>query len=169
MSPVQMFGNFDFMSEPIGDFQGICETDSTTYTERMMKKMTNVYRQLTAPKNDSKELVDSRDHDLHYLYNRVVSQGTVEAIEEMENELAHRKFVDFLFEQPHFDDAANAPENPQNFDCLRMMVGGVEEMCGDWSAYSLKYVRKLANVCDTKTPEEISDIYVKIGQTCGAI
>lgn len=63
---------------------------------------------------------------------------------------------------------ANAPETPQNFDCLRMMVGGVEEMCGDWSAYSLKYVRKLANACDTMSQNEISDLFVKVGNYCQA-
>jgi len=57
----------------------------------------------------------------------------------------------------------DAPETPKDFDCLRMMVRGVQDMCGEWSGYSMQYVRKLANVCDTKTSEEIADIYVKIG------
>ena len=94
--------------------------------------------------------------------------GDAEAVPEMEKELAHREFVDKLF-TTHFEEAANAPENPQDFHCLRMMVGGVEEMCGPWSAYSLKYVRKLANACDTQTPDQIADLYVKVGEYCNAL
>ena len=48
------------------------------------------------------------------------------------------------------------------------MVGGVEEMCGPWSSYSLKYVRKIADACNTKTADEISQMYVKIGEFCSA-
>ena len=48
------------------------------------------------------------------------------------------------------------------------MVGGVEEMCGDWSDYSLKHVRKLANVCDTMSHDEVAEVYTKIGDFCGA-
>lgn len=111
-------------------------------------------------------MVDSRDHDLHVLYNRVVSEGTPEAYAELENELEHRQFVDKLF-ATHFEEVVNAPEIPQDFDCLRVMVGGVEDLCGPFSAYSLKYVRKLANLCDSK-PEEVTNTLVKIGEYCGA-
>ena len=48
------------------------------------------------------------------------------------------------------------------------MLGGVEEMCGEWSAYSLKYVGKVVTVCETKTAEEIADVYFQIGQYCNA-
>jgi len=47
------------------------------------------------------------------------------------------------------------------------MVGGVEDLCGPFSAYSLKYVRKLANLCDTK-PEEVTNTLVRIGEYCNA-
>lgn len=48
------------------------------------------------------------------------------------------------------------------------MVGEVEELCGSWSDYSLKYVRKLANACNSKTTEEIATLVGKIGTTCQA-
>ena len=86
----------------------------------------------------------------------------------LQNEIDHRQFIDAFVAEVFPEENVNAPEIPQNFDCLRMMVGGVEEMCGDWSAYSLQYIRKLANVCDTKTADEVSDIYVKVGQYCGS-
>ena len=165
-SPVLKFGDFSFMSEVIGDFEGVCDTDEASYTQRMLHRANHIYKKVTDTREAPRELVDSRDHDLHYLYNRVMS-GDKTAVPEMQAELEHREFVDALF-STHFEEAANAPENPQDFHCLRMMVGGVEEMCGPWSAYSLKYVRKLANACDTKTTEEISDLYVKVGEFCSA-
>jgi len=166
-SPVQVFGNTSFLSEPIGDFQGTCENNNMTFTERMVQKYDHYYKQVTDSRQATKEMVDSREHDLHVLYQRVMA-GDSEAVPEMEKELAHREFVDKLF-TTHFEEAANAPETPQDFHCLRMMVGGVEEMCGPWSAYSLKYVRKLANACDTQTPDQIADLYVKVGEYCNAL
>ena len=49
------------------------------------------------------------------------------------------------------------------------MVRRVEDECGNWSAYSLQYVRKIADACDTKTPEEITDLYDQIGEYCQTI
>ena len=93
-------------------------------------------------------MVDSRDHDLHYLFERVVAEGTTEAYTALQAELDHRQFIDTLF-ATHFEETANAPEIPQDFDCLRTMVNSVEDLCGPYSSYSLKYIRKLANLCDT--------------------
>jgi len=39
---------------------------------------------------------------------------------------------------------------PRNFDCLRFIMGFVEEKCGRFSDYSLKYVRNLVNICETQ-------------------
>jgi len=164
-SPVQKFGNFDFMSEPIGDFEGTTEAMSTM-SEKIMHRASHMYKHVVDKRSESRDLVDSRDHDLHFLYNQVMKLGSSESMEALEKELQHREFVDSLFLQ--FETDANAPETPQDFDCLRMMVSGVEEMCGKWSAYSLKYVRKLANICDTSSNTDISEAYVKIGQYCGA-
>ena len=83
------------------------------------------------------DVVSSRDVDLHIYYNRVMHEGTQEAYNDLKNELDHRQYVDKLFTQEYFMDVANAPETPQNFDCLTMMFKGVEDMCGEWSAYSL--------------------------------
>ena len=98
-----------------------------------------------------------------------MQEGSPEAYAELQAEIEHRQFVDELFNSEHFEITRNAPATPENYDCLKMMVQGAEDMCGKFTAYSLKYVRKLSNVCDTKTPEEIADIYVKIGHYCGAI
>jgi len=166
-SPVCTFGNFDFLSEPIGDFQGTCENNATA-TEKIFSKFTNVVNSVVDKNDPSREHVSSRDHDLHFYYNRVMSHGTQEDYDNLAKEIEHRQFIDSFVADVLPEENANAPETPQNFDCLRMMVGGVEEMCGDWTAYSLQYVRRLANICDTKSADEVSDIYVKIGQYCGS-
>lgn len=167
LSPVCTFGDFSFLSDPVGDFEGIDDVEAHTYTERLIAKASHLYKKATAKTVESKQLVDSRDNELHVLYNRVMSEGSIESMHALEKELAHHEFVDQLF-ATHFNITANAPEVPQNFDCLRMMVGGVEEMCGPWSGYSLKYVRKLANACDTMTSEEVSSLFVKVGEYCNA-
>ena len=103
---------------------------------------------------------------MHFQCQRVLSQGTAEAYAALQKEIEHRQFTDKLFNTA-FDEAVNAPETPQNFDCLRVMVEGVEDLCGTFSAYSLKYVYKLANLCDTQ-PEEVTNTHVKVGDYCNA-
>ena len=149
-SPVQKFGDFTFMNEAIGDFEG---TENLSF--------------LDSGKVNASEsiMVDSREHDLHFLMNQAVMNPSLENTAAVQKELNHRDFIDGLFAE-NFEVVANAPETPQNFDCLRMFVGEVEELCGPWSAYSLKYVRKLANVCDTKTEEEIADLVAKVYTHC---
>ena len=169
-SPVQKFGDFDFLSEPIGDFEGTCSNDSSL-TQKLLSKATRFAKKFDHHSRDAPKtnFVDSRDHDLHFLTQQVTEVGSTESYAALQKELEHRQFVDSLFGSQHFGEMANAPETPQNFDCLRMMVGGVEEMCGDWSAYSLKYVRKLANACDTMNEDQLSDLFVKVGNFCQAI
>ena len=168
-SPVQQFGNKSFLNEVTGNFQGDFEASNSTATEKIFGKFTDLYKKVVDEREPSKDHVSSRDHDLHFYYNRVMSHGTEEDYTNLQNEIDHRQFIDNMFATIFpAEEYANAPENPQNFDCLRMMVGGVEEMCGNWSAYSLQYVRNLANACDTKTADEVSELYVQVGQHCGA-
>jgi legumain len=42
-SPVLKFGDFSFMSEPIGDFEGTC-ADDATLTETLLQKATHYYK-----------------------------------------------------------------------------------------------------------------------------
>jgi len=115
----------------------------------------------------SKNHVDSRDHMLHMLSERVMKEGTPEAYEELQKEIDHRRFVDGLFAE-HFSHIPENNGNVQNYDCLRLMVGEVEELCGIWSDYSLKYVRKLADACDSQSEEQVGDLIGHIGTYCTA-
>jgi len=114
----------------------------------------------------SKEHVDSRDHKLHMLTQRVMNFGTKEALDELQAEIDHRRHVDGLFEI--FSAVPSNNGNVQDYDCLREMVGAVEELCGVWSDYSLKYVGKLADTCDSQSGEKINEYIQKMRTYCQA-
>lgn len=164
-SPVQKFGDFSFMSEPIGDFEGNVGNSLSLFENVKRQSIAFLNDNLFGKQMNESQKVDSRDHELHFLMQQAVLNPSDENIAAVHKELKHREFIDSVFSE-NFEVMANAPEIPQNFDCLRFMVGQVEELCGPWSAYSLKYVRKLANVCDTKTEEEIADLIAKVYNHC---
>ena len=57
-SPVKKFGDFSFMGEPIGDFEGTIN-DSVTLTETLMAKATHFYKQaLITETSITPEIVD---------------------------------------------------------------------------------------------------------------
>ena len=117
LSPVEKFGDLSFMDEPIGDFEGTCSNDATA-TDTLIQKAQHYYKQaLSKYEGNKSHSVDSRDHDLHYAYQRVIGEGTHEAYLAMELEIAHRQFSDKLFAM-HFGDLAEATEQPQDYDCL---------------------------------------------------
>ena len=165
-SPVQKFGNFTFMDEVIGEFQGVCDDDNRpTMAQRLTAQATHLYKTYTEEQTASSQMVDSRDNNLHFHYNRVLNENSEEAYAALQAEIEHRQFVDKVFET-HFPAMANAPESPQDFDCLRILVGEYEELCGTWSDYSLKYVRRLANACDTWTAQDIAGAFAGLYDTC---
>ena len=119
-----------------------------------------------APQKQQFEMVDSRDHDLHMHYNRVIREGTEEAHEALAKEIEHRQFFDMLFDT-HFDadEMANAPEMPADWECYRNGVRAFEKSCGRFSAYSMKHVGKLAKLCDTK-PHMVEKTLEAVAKMC---
>ena len=173
-SPVQQFGASSFLDEPIGDFQGVeggILDWKNDWKNKIKHSAKNIYKSAVNQKKPSVDNVDSRDSDLHFWYQQTVlaknDEARTDAEKGLHDELHSRGVYDSMFIQ--FDTNDNAPEIPQDYDCLRMMVGGVEDMCGKWTSYGLKYIRKLANMCDTYTADELSDAYAKIGQFCGSV
>lgn len=75
------------------------------------------------------------------------------------------KFVDQLFGE-HFPMANEDYEEPQDFDCLRQLLGQLEEMCGEWSDYSLKYTKNVAHACNNKTEAELGSLMSNVFQHC---
>ena len=119
-----------------------------------------------APQKQQFEMVDSRDHDLHMHYRRVIGLGTEEAHKDLEKEIAHRQFMDKIFET-HFsdDEMANAPELPQDWDCYKKSVRSFEKSCGRFTSYSLKFAGHLAKHCDAQ-PDKVEETLENVAKMC---
>lgn len=90
---------------------GTCDSDEASYTERMLHRVNHIYKKATSSTGEgAKNIVNSRDHDLHYLYNLVMS-GDKSAVSLMQAELEHRQFVEKLFGS-FFDEVSNGYESP---------------------------------------------------------
>ena len=83
-SPVEKFGNFNFMSEPIADFQGNYD-GASNITQKLLRKLTSENSQYFVADEvaENFEMVSSRDVDLHFHYNRVINEGTLEAYNDL--------------------------------------------------------------------------------------
>ena len=107
MSPVCEFGDMSFKSEVIGDFEGtLSPTDSLdiqTMAEQLIGKAGAFYNHTMHPAAPKTNNVNSRDHDLYVLYERVMMTGSTEDMQALEAELASRQFADDLFDT-HFPD-----------------------------------------------------------------
>ena len=94
------------------------------------------------------EMVDSRDTDLHRKYHEVLRNASADAYKELEDEIAHRKLMDDIFDM-HFNlGDENAPESPVDWKCYKRSVLKFEEACGQFSSYGFKFARKIHQKCD---------------------
>ena len=77
MSPVQVFGDQSFLSEPIGDFQSTLEPSSDDFIMNMLHKANDIYKHVVTPEQKGHiEMVDSRDHKLYALTAWAAKEGT---------------------------------------------------------------------------------------------
>lgn len=83
-SPVNKFGDFGFVNEPIANFEGSATTSSSfmEYSFDYLKniKSTQFIRDESI---SSKNRVDSRDVMMHYLYTRAQANGGSDAHQEL--------------------------------------------------------------------------------------
>jgi len=71
-SPVCKFGDFDFVNEPISNFEGGKDAQKVSYIESTLHMIKNTVTDFVKNSSaSSKNLVDSRDVMMHYLYTRV--------------------------------------------------------------------------------------------------
>jgi len=152
-SQVQNFGDNDFVDEPLANFEG--NNDNMTELQKYISyAYLNPNDYLFAPQT-SKSLVDSRDVKMHYLYKRVEKNGDMNAHQELMTELESRMGADNLFKElfPHHAEANELTVIPENFECLRFLMGVHDLHCGRFDDYSLKYVKHLVHACETEAPE----------------
>lgn len=116
--------------------------------------------------------VDSRDIQLHYLYNQVMTDATPEANAALQAEIAHRMQMDKLFSDlfPMHMDAVknNSTPLPTDFDCYRTLIQTFETQCEKIDDYTLKYMKAFVAECEgmKSFPEKINDTVDRITNKC---
>lgn len=80
-SPVMKFGDFSFMSEPIGDFEGTVDGSASILGKTVHNafKLINKFTHYSGHTKEHGQMVDSREHKLHFLIEQAEILGTREA------------------------------------------------------------------------------------------
>merc|ERR1712086_307721 len=160
-SPVLQWGELDFTSEPIADFQSNIDSQGNDFWGQLIHDGLNILDDALMLESESAErkntfAVDSRDIKLHYYYNKVMVNPTPENHAALQAEIAHRVSVDAIFDKifdaEHMEKVrAGETAQIQNFDCYRSMIETFEEKCEKLDDYSLKYAKAFVQECETNT------------------
>ena len=122
------------------------------------------------PGEKSREHVNQRDSRLHYLYNKVVTDGGEYAhgalIEELESRDRYNAFFKQVYPQM---DTMEVNGDLKNYDCYRNLIDTFEDGCGKFSEYGLKFTKYLAHTCANDDKEEIMRVHNEIDKLCDAI
>jgi len=117
--------------------------------------------------------VDSRDVQLHYLYNKVITDPSTENQQALADEIDHRMKMDKMFEElfPHHMEAVKSGAKilPTDFECYRTLIESFEEKCEKLDDYSLKYAKAFVAECEAfKTyPSAIDGTLHRLDKVCG--
>ena len=161
-SPVLQWGQTNFTSEPIADFQSNTDAEQTPdfWTQMIHDGLEFIDDALMINEAEIERkntfAVDSRDVKLHYFYNKVMKDSTPENHAALQAELSHRMKIDNIFEtafgQEHMDIVrAGETAKVQNFECYRTLIDHFENQCEKFDDYSLKYAKALVQECETNT------------------
>jgi len=159
-SHVLEFGTMSFNTEPIGDFQAgtVDEKEDKHHFWKnfkaigkdFLKDVTHWDEAISKRKNEF--AVDSRDVQLHYLYNMVMEDPSIENNQALQNELTHRMEVELRFAKlfPTHVDAVknNTTPLPTDFDCYRRLIETYENECASLSEYTMKYFKYFVAECE---------------------
>ena len=87
-------------------------------------------------------------------------------LEELEEELAHRRKVDAFFDKfaPDFD--LNRAYEVKDWSCYRLYINTYEEYCEKFSDYSLKYGKMFAHACDVASGYTATDVISFFQENC---
>jgi len=187
-SPVQKFGDFDFMGDAIGVFEGTLEetsyeevVDEVTdagepnrkrkfrkWGEKMLHKFEKAgekVKEFIKTEVKPSRKIDSRDVRFTQAFENYLESGTAEDFEILNTELAHRGRVDKFFAaiSPGFkmDEAVTVSD----WDCYRFLIDSYEQTCEPFSDYSLKYAKVFADVCN-QHESRVASVYGLMSQIC---
>lgn len=116
--------------------------------------------------------VNSRDANLHMLYQRVVEDNTLENQEALQQALKDRMTADRRFKTlfPAHFEAHQKGEGvtPTDYECYRTLIDTYETQCAKFDDYSMKYMGVLAAECEglKSVPEAIEGSIGKIRNEC---
>lgn len=178
-SHVLQWGELDWDTEPIGDFQsGLIDSikkkdfwhNLKHIGKAIFKDAVHWDEAISKEKNDF--AVDSRDVKLHYLYQKVKEDPSIDNMDALQAELKYRTEVDTLFKEM-FPVHMQAIKDktypaPTDFQCLRDLIDSYEGTCGKLNDYSLKWVAAFSAECEgTKSfPEQREESIKKIKNAC---
>lgn len=176
-SHVLQWGQLTFTDEPIGNFESgndVTEVGDWTklkhYGKKWIKNELNIDAGEAWRKNQF--AVDSRDNNLHFWYNMVLTEPTAENYEGLNNEIAHRMKVDKIFETAfpaHMEGIRKGQKYlPTDFECYRKMIAQYEDKCEPISDYTLKYLKTFVAECEALKiyPEFQEKSLQKIADAC---
>jgi len=160
-SQPQQYGDTTIDSEAIEEFEG----DYNSGKGRKVHKARLGHRQrryaLAANYTPCGNPVDSRDVKIKTLLMRRAMTNDADTMDslnaEIDEELANRAWWDLIVDNAVLslagsgvekDRLKNLREAPEHFDCLKESMSGIEDHCGRFDDYSLKYVRTVVNLCE---------------------
>jgi legumain len=185
-SQPQQYGDLSVDTEAIDDFQGYNKFPGADPDQHHSAPVSTESVALGFEPCGS--AVSSRDVKLHTLVNRrnalrmqsELDDGDVEeSLEALESavatELAERAWWDAVFDAavvdivgaPRADVVKTVRAPPRSFECLREAMASVEENCGNFNDYSLKWVYTLVNLCEKNVP--LSTISNAFSRACSIL
>ena len=159
-SHVLQWGELDFTTETIGEFEASIPMEKKqkkhSFWHNLKHAAKDILQDVLVDQKDvdrkNEFAVDSRDIQLHYLYNLVITEPSRENSEALQKEITHRMAVDQRFETifPHHVEAVknNTTPLPTDFECYRKLVDTYENSCEKMDEYSLKYMKYFVAECE---------------------
>jgi legumain len=181
-SHVQEFGDLSWQSEPIGDFQAGTVDEVTPHHKwwSNFKKAGKAFLKDAVKYDDlvshrkNEFAVDSRDVQLHYKYQAVMQDPSIENNKALQDELTARMNTDLMFANlfPAHVDAVKNKEVPlpTDFECYRTLIATYEAECGELSEYAMKHFGYFVAECEgmVSFPSAIDGTIHRMKSTCSA-
>jgi len=178
-SHVMNFGDLDFMDEAIGDFEGsydavLEEKVLSSWGDKIVAKIDHYQKKIDKyfdkhhQEKKERSSIDSRDINLHHLFNVYSKTGAEVDRQRLMEEISHRGNVDThwatIFGGHNTENFT--VEKVEDFDCYRFLVNTYEASCGRFSDYSLKYAKNLAYACNKFDEKDLADLVKNIMGAC---
>jgi legumain len=180
-SHVLQFGQQTFTPEPIANFQGVLDSNQAKDSKNLWHKIKDFGKKefkelnkITDVQKTNDFAVDQRDTQLHYLYNKVMTESTVENQMALQKELANRVRIESAIKAAfpaHIDALKNKttpnPVTDADFECYKSLIEEFEAKCGK-SEFNLKFYGALVAECKViqAYPAILDDTSKRIAAAC---